>query len=112
MLQRDENHSRSPVGVPVRREVAAALTAAPARLSVTARRAEREVSLIVDDRILGVGMSVVILGQEDSGAEEDGMAPPFGEDLALDLDALHVLVIGGKRQRGDNLVGDESDRFG
>ena len=53
-----------------------------------ARRAQREVPLLVVDRVTDVGMLIVVLRQQHRRAEEDRMAPPFRQDLALHLDPL------------------------
>ena len=74
------------------------------------RGVEREVPLDVVDRVLDVGMLVVILRQEDRGAEIDRLPPPLGQDLALDLDPLHHVGVGRRRDRRDDLVGDQRDR--
>ena len=80
MLQRDVDEPRRVVGQPQLVEFAAA--------PESAGRAEREMPLDVVDRIVHVGMLVVVLRQQDRRAEEDRLPPPLRQDLALDLDPL------------------------
>ena len=84
MLQRDEDDPRRRVGEPRGRRPAP-------------RRPQREVPFVVDDRIFHVRVRVVPLRQQHGCAEIDRVPPPLGQDLALDLEVLHVL--GRRRAR-------------
>src|SRR5437867_13206505 len=102
MLERDEDHARRAVGVPVRREV---IRAACGGATVAARRAKGEMPVVIDHGILHVGMLVVVARQEYRRAEVDGMSPPSGQQLTLDLDALDVIVVRGECDGRNDLGG-------
>ena len=79
---------------------------APGRVPKATRRAQREVSLIVHDRIAHIGVPVVVLREKDGRAEVYGLSPPLAEDSALYLDATHMLVVVRRPDRWNDLVGD------
>ena len=96
MLHRRDDHARRSVGV-------------PCGIRSDARCAQGEVSVLVHDRIFRVGMLVVVLGEQDGGAEVHRLAPPLGENRALNLDALDVLCFCRHDNRRNDFVGDEFD---
>src|SRR5437879_9180453 len=51
--------------------------------------------LLVDHRIVNVGMRIVSFGQKHRSAQINWLSPKISEQLALDLDVLHVLRVGG-----------------
>src|SRR5262249_4035778 len=72
-------------------------------------RTQVEVALLVDNRIMRVGMSIVAFGQQDSGAQINRLSPELAEKLALDLDVLHKSRIRRHGDRGDRLIQAELD---
>src|SRR6185312_1913732 len=62
-------------------------------------RRKREMALLVNHRIVRIGMLIISSRQQHRGAEEHRMAPERSEQLALDLDALHPLGVGRQRAR-------------
>jgi hypothetical protein len=68
------------------------------------------VALVVDDRVLHVGVLIVALGQEHGCAEIYRMPPPPGEDAALDPEAADVAGVRRDDDGWDDLVGCQSDR--
>src|SRR3954464_10328257 len=106
MLKGEEDQARRAVARPVVGERGAAAFG----VAEAAGRAKREVALVVNDRIANVRMLVVVPRQQDRGAEEDRMSPPFGKRRALELDALDVFVIVRHDDGWDHLVGRELDR--
>src|SRR3954462_2867886 len=103
MLKGDEDHPRRAVAQPVVGEGGAAAFG----VAEAAGRAKREVTLVVNDRVANVRGLVVVLRQQDRGAEEDRMSPPSGEGRALDVDALDLLVVVRHDDGWDHLVGGE-----
>src|SRR5437773_8120517 len=106
MLERDEDHPRRAVALPVASEA----PAASRRVAEAARRAQREMALVVHGGIAHVGMLVVLLGQQDGCSHVYGMPPPLRENGALHLDTPHVWIVVRHRHRWNHLVGDEPDR--
>ena len=102
MLERHQNHSWRAITLPVSSEGGAA----PGRVAKATRRAQREVSLIVHDRIAHIGVPVVVLREKDGRAEVYGLSPPLAEDSALYLDAAHMLVVVRRLDRRNDLVSD------
>ena len=79
------------------------------RLAAAAGNRRGEMSVVVDDWILHGRMLLVAIGQLHDRAEKNRMAPPFRQDVALDLQVLHRRGIGRRRDRRNHLVGDECD---
>ena len=82
MLQRDEQHARRPVRLPVLSEAllrAAASTAGAAATATAAAespgRASGEMTFVIHDGILHIRMLLVVLWQQDGRAEVDRDVP-------------------------------------
>src|SRR5207248_360046 len=103
MLQRYEEHSRRAVAEPVAGE----WRSSTGSIAETARRPQREVTLVVDDRVANVRMLVVVLRKEDGCPQVDGVSPSLRENRALDLDPPHVLVVVRYGDWRKDLVGNE-----
>jgi hypothetical protein len=86
----------------------AGAAATVASLLEAVRRRETEVPLDVIDRVADRRRPVVAR-QQQRRAEVDRASPELGQRRTLELDALHVLVVGGHLNRRDDLVGDELD---
>src|SRR5436305_13527244 len=54
--------------------------------------------LLVDHRIMNVGMRIVSFGQKHRSAQINWLSPKISEQLALDLNVLHILRVGGHLQ--------------
>ena len=54
---------------------------------------ETEVILLKHHGKPPLGPGLIVPGEQNRGAEVDGMTPPFGQDLALDLDPLDPPVV-------------------
>ena len=67
-------------------------------------RAQREMSLRVENGILRRRMLVVAFRQEHDGSQIHRMTPELGQDVALDLDVFDPLRVGGHRDRRQNPI--------
>ncbi len=104
MLQRHHDHARRAVGQPVLVEVVV--------LAVeTHRCAQREMTLVIHDRVVHMRMLVVATRQQHRRAKVDRLPPPPAQDRALELDVLHVARVGRLLHRWNHLVGHQPDRL-
>src|SRR5437763_16343714 len=65
--------------------------------------------LLVDHRIVNVGMRIVSFGQKHRSAQINWLSPKISERLALDLDVLHILRVGGHLHRRNGLRQGQAD---
>src|ERR1041384_4226734 len=66
-------------------------------------------SLLIEHWIMSVGMRFITFRQEHRSAQVNGLSPELGEQLALDLDVLHVLRIARRKRRRNFMVQAEPD---
>jgi len=80
-------------------------------LAEAVRGPQGEMSLVITDRVIDIGMGVVSLREKHGGPQADGLSPKLGQDLALELDPLDVGGIGRDFNGRDDVVANEPDRF-
>src|ERR1044071_1607975 len=66
-------------------------------------------SLLIEHRIMSVGMRFIAFRQQHGGAQVNRLSPELREQLALDLDVLHVLRIARRKRRRNFVIQAESD---
>ena len=107
MLDGHHDHARQAAGSPVLIELVAvarvlergALQSGRRRLGakgVGQKQIAMKVILLDDQRVMRVGMLVVTIGQQKDRAEISRASPEFREHIALEMNALHPLVLGNR----------------
>src|SRR5579859_1921323 len=109
VLDEEEQHARELAGGPVLIKLKlrlGALEGEAGHAGVRRRGAEagevaREMAVIHEKGIAGVGMGSPAFGKDHDGAEVHGLAPEFCKDLALHANVLDPFGVFGRRYGGD-----------
>src|SRR5947209_2260150 len=73
------------------------------------RRLHAEVPLLIEHRIVRIGMSIIAFGQQHGCANINGLSPELREQLALDPDVLHIGSVAGWERRRNFVIECKAD---